>query len=52
MKTEEQKRSYTAPEIVDFGQMEELTKGSGLGGVDFFWFGEAQSGCRYNCTRS
>src|SRR5215475_13772763 len=51
----EAKRTYQAPEIIEFGQMEELTKGSGLGIIDYFVFGNSDviGNCSDNsCARS
>jgi len=39
MSIEQPKRPYQTPEIVELGQMEDLTRGSGFGFADFFVFG-------------
>ena len=49
MTTENHKRPYQAPEIVELGPVEELTKGTGLGGADWLIFGETAPGG--NCFR-
>jgi hypothetical protein len=55
MSIEQHKRPYQTPEIVDFGQMEELTRGSGWGFADFFFVGVSDviGNCGHNsCARS
>jgi len=55
MTSEQHKRPYQTPEILEFGQMEDLTRGSGWGWADFWVFGISDpiGNCaRNSCARS